>query len=746
MDHKPSSDTSDGAEFSARPDASVLAAALGIEKRAVERRAQRGRWPYVEVPVRGGRKRLYDLPGLPSAVKLALAEYHAKHASIQLLAALPARNCGVAASSSATLIPQAAHEETEQTRITRDARHVVRSAVLRLQEQAGCSLKRAVVTFLTQAQAEKLEGNVAAAVLCAARDGRGRKSALNAAGFPSERSLYRWLASENLTPKKPKRDMEAKPWMWAAAALHGRPQKPTLKWVHEQLEGNWNAAWGEPISYDTLARFFREKYSKLDALKGRHHGSSLRAHKNYQHRTAEGLEPFVEVHADGWNTHFTAPHPVTGEFVTYEVWHFHDVATRYVTPPAIGLSESTDVILKGLENCIRRGGIPAVWQTDSTGSVKNRNVEFDPIASLSTRAGISIVHPMEVGNSQANGICENYNTYLDREARELATYQGADMDSLVLKRVKKLTEKMVKAARKGEFAERDQLKRQAQLQGKGIVFGSFEEACAWLNAKVHKSNNTPNSSLPKAIDPSTGRKAHMTPQQALDAARDAGWEPVALDEASLIDLFRPHLRRTVTRETVSPFNGQRYHHSILGDFNGEEVIVAIDTMDGSRVWVKDLAGRLLCEAIFMEASGYRSLSHYEFALEKRAKAQIQRKERQIDQIEERMAPPALDMTPDGQVLPFSIAGHAALHSMPIPSNEDAATGDGQTARSVTAPATPARKAAFSDLAMQLYGDELDAQDRTADAVRDARLKDMEGSEGSSEASPLGDAGKKVAGE
>lgn len=704
-------------------DAAAIANALHIEKRAVERRAQRGNWPYTEISVRGGRKRIYDVPNLPKDVQDAIQQRQCAQI-ISSMAAAPATSSGTLPA------PLAIFKETEHTRAIRDARQAVRTAVLRLQEQAGCSLKRAVVTFLTQAQAGRLEASVASAVLSMARDGRGRKSAVQATGFPSERSLYRWLAAEDLTPKKPQRDMQAKPWMWVAAELYARPQKPTLQWVHEQLAANWNASWGKPISYDTLARFFREKYSKLDAMKGRHHGSRLRSHQRYQHRTADGLEPFVEVHADGWTTHFTAPHPVTGEFVTYEVWHFHDLATRYVAPPAIGQSESSEVILKGLENCIRFGGVPAVWQTDSTGSVKNRNIEFDPISSLSTRAGISITHPQEVGNSQANGICENYNTYLDREARELATYQGAGMDALVHKRVKKLTEKMVKAARAGNLSERDLLKRQAQTQGKGIVFGSFDEAVAWINGKVHKSNNTPHSSLPKIKDPASGRMVHMTPQQALDAAKEAGWQPVAMDEASLIDLFRPHVRKTVTRETVSPFNGQRYYHPVLGDFNGEEVMVAIDTMDGSRVWVKDLDGRLLCEATFIEATGYRSLSYYEYALEKRANAQIRRKVQQIEQIGERMAAPALEMQP-GQVLPFSVASHPAL----------------QPVTEVVAPASPAKssaeKAAFSDLAMELYGEEIEAQDRAAQEARDARLKDLE----SFDASPqdTGDAGKKVAG-
>lgn len=700
-----------------------IALALGLGRRAVAKRASLGRvsrdGQILEQPWRihstqkrnGGTVNLFSVNDLPREIVAALFRSTTPKLSQSLSSDIPPQKNLTQSVKPLAHAPQV----TEHARAIRDARQAVRAAILRLQEQAGCSLKRAVVTFLTQAQAGRLEASVASAVLSMARDGRGRKGAVQAAGFPSERSLYRWLATEDLAPKKPQPDMQAKPWMWVAAELFARPQKPTLKWVHEQLKTNWNPTWGNLVSYDTLARFFREKYSKLDALKGRHHGSRLRSHLRYQHRTADGLEPFVEVHADGWTTHFTAPHPVTGEFVTYEVWHFHDLATRYVTPPAIGQSESSEVILKGLENCIRFGGVPAVWQTDSTGSVKNKKVQFDPISSLSTRAGISIVHPQEIGNSQANGICENYNTYLDRESRELATYQGAGMDSLIHKRVKKLTEKMVKAARDGNLTERDLLKRQAQAQGKGIVFGTFEEAVAWINSKVEKSNNTPHSSLPKIKDPASGRMVHMTPQQALDAAKDAGWAPISLDETSLIDLFRPHIRKTVTRETVSPYNGQRYYHPVLSDFNGEEVMVAIDTMDGSRVWVKDLQGRFLCEASFLEATGYRQLSYYEHALEKRASAQIRRKEQQIEQIERRMAAPALEMEASGQVLPFSMASHPALRATASEARPIATASDQHSDS----------KADFSDLAMQLYGEEIDAQDRDAEKTRDSRLQEID---------------------
>lgn len=622
----------------------------------------------------------------------------------------------VALAESAALSAQA----TEADRAQAQAAAQVLARIDQIAEYAGGSVKAACETLIHSARAGLVPAPMVA-TLKASRDRRGRPSA---DGLPSPRSLERWVAEQragaSLLPKKARADMTVQPWYALALALKQRPQKPTTKWIHEQIVEQWNPAWGaEPPSYDVVYRFFRDKMSRLEQLKGQHLGSSLRSHMFYQHRSAAGLAPFVEVHADGWNTHFTAPHPVTGEFVTLEVWHFHDVATRYVTPVSIGLSESFEVIAKGLEHCIRVGGVPAVWQTDSTGSVKNDRMKLDPVASIAERGGFVIVHPQEVGNSQANGICENFNTWLDREARELATYQGAKMDSLALKRVKKLTEKMVRAAREGDLASRDQFRGEAQRAGKGIVFESYDHARQWLADKVSKFNVSPHSALPKVTDPATGKRRHQSPAEALQAARDAGWAPVLMDEAHLVDLFRPHVRKNVRRGTVSPFGGQRYYHRELPHHEGEEVLVAIDIMEPAQVWVKDLDGRLICIADYVEATGYRSMSMYEYALEKRARAQIKRKETQIEQIAERMAPAAIE-APAAPVidLPMQLYGGAELVASarpePLPAAPLAApVTPQQAAEPAPAPAPDAPPArsydAATDLAMYLYGDVLERE-------------------------------------
>lgn len=644
--------------------------------------------------------------------------------------------------------------QTNQQRAVGDARQAVLRQVKRLEEQTGCTTRRAMLTFLTQAAAGRLDGDTAAAMLELSRDSRGRKASsahVNAAGLPTLRTLQNWLAraqelqpGDNLAPRLPQADMVMEPWMVLAVELKRRPQKPTTTLVMAQMKDMWpefSARWVQKNrsgrggqlatpeqlsalaarlsfpSYDQVARFFRDKFSQLDLLNGQHLGSALRSHKFYQHRTNAGLEPFVEVHADGWNTHFTAPHPVTGEYVSYEVWHFHDVATRYTTPFSVGMSESSEVILKGLENCIRVGGVPAIWQTDSTGSVKNAKVEFDPVASLSARAGLTVVHPQTVGNSQANGIAENYNTRLDRESRALATYMHPErQDSLAFKQVRKFTGQMVKALIKGDLEAHKAARTAALRVGKGILFESREQMLVWLEEVRVRSNNAPHSALKKITDSATGKLRHQTPQEALDAAIAGGWVPVALDESSLVELFHEHVRRVVDRETVKAFAGQRYHHADLGAYDRKEVLVCIDTMDGHRVWVKELNGRLICEAKFVAATGYRSQSMYEWALEKRMNAQIKRKENQIGVIQARMDPAnaplevqAIELA-DAQVLDFGLTAAQMAHDRALIKLAEQRVEEAElTARPVES----------DDWATRVFGAQADREDREREAAQAA---------------------------
>lgn len=483
----------------------------------------------------------------------------------------------------------------------------------------------------------------------------------------SRSTLNKWIKRHAQTgcyaPLRVLPDLSVKPWHALALSLRKRPQGSTLAWIADQVDAQWDAAWGDkPLDiYSVIWRFFDGKCSAIDQLKGRHTGSALRSHKFYQRRTSEGLLPAEEVHADGWNTHFTAPHPVTGEFVTYEVWHFHDVATRYVTPYGLGLTEKFEVIAKGLENFIRVFGVPLIVMTDSTKIVRgSARFTKDPVRSIEERVGCTIVHPKEVGNSQANGICENYNTsWLDKCSRELATYQSpGQMDNLSFKRVKKITADMVKAANSGDLVLRDQKRREAERMGKGRVFGSHAEAVEWLNANQEKYNHRPHSSLPK-VRGENGKLRHQTPAEALAAHIANGWEPVLMGEtreaheAWLVDVFRPRTIVKVYREAVSPYGGMRYRNpDVLGHWNGKEVVVVYDIHDWQSVRVEELDGTLICVAEYAADTPYRAKTAYEDAEDKRARAQVRRREKQIAQIEARNPAAAIEAAPVKDITDF----------------------------------------------------------------------------------------------
>lgn len=603
-----------------------IAAATGISKRGAEKRAAKERWICEEVAVRGGRQKLFALTDLPKEVAEKVFLHKSgfnTQAPAPIINAVP-----IDAPAATNIVLRGAPEGLSSGQL--DCERARKCLVDFIGDFVG-AVDRAIDRLNADFYAGTLPSHLAWAMNNAW--GKTRKDRrLN------RRTYYNWVrlseARGRLAPKRSGKDMSVKPWYPLLLELRQRPQGSSIKWVAETIANNWNQSWGEkPPSYFAVQRVCKQKLSAIDQLKGRFTGSQLRAHKHWNPRTSEGMVPWQEIHADGWNTHFKAPHPVTGEFVTYEVWHFHDVATRLVTPPGIGLTETYEVVTAGLERCVRFGGMPPIiLQTDSTGVIKGS----EKFGSLADRAGITVVHPVVVGNSQANGIAENFNTWLDREARELATYQAKGMDSLTFKRVNKITEKMVKAEAAGDLDLRDQLRKKAERVGKGLVFTSYAQAVDWINSRFDKWNYKPHRALPKITDPATGNRRHQTPMEAFHTHLENGWKPAGISEDHIVDLFRPHIRCKVSRGAVSPVgNGQRYAYAGLDAHNGEYVSVAVDPMDWATVWVKTLEGELLGIADLIKASGYRAKTTYEIAREKNVNAQLRRNEIKADKIKAR---------------------------------------------------------------------------------------------------------------
>lgn len=696
---------------SALYNAKTIADAVGCAKRSVEIRLKTVTPAELE-PHPGHPIRWYSFADLPADYQAAINK--------QVLFSVPAVTAIAASATAIAVTPAKAkpnlparravpadHADAAQL-IVRDARLGILNAITRAVRQREITASRAINAWLSGIA----EGSMSPMQLtwCAlANDKNGYQWSVDwRSGVPvaeaapgqdlveyaaklGRTTLYRWIGLREeggdaaLIPGKRQKDMRVPPWAPYFLANLQRPQNPTMQAAFDKMAETLNSiGWAEHTGtkpcrareypcYATATKWYAEKYSKLDAQKGRNTGSAMNPHKFCHKRTSEGMWPLLEVHSDGWNTHFTAPHPISGKFVTFEVWHSHCVATKkaYVSERSIGLSESMIVIMGSLHAVCSQDGEPVVWQTDNTGSVKNDRVEFDPVTSIAARRGITIVHNLP-GNSQANGIAENFNQYLDQRARDLATFQGKGMDSLTSKRVLKITQKMTKAMTLGDAEEVERLRAEAQRAGCGIVFQSYAEAVEWLKRIVDEFNDMPHRSLPKITDPVSGKTRHMSPNEMMAKFVAEGFERQPLTGNDLEDAFRVHERKTVRRGVVS-IMGQTYHHAEMDHINGEDVMVAYDINDGTRVWIKSLEGTLLFEAAIYQERSYRVRSFYEIALEKRADVQIKRLDKKIADIDAQrpgvlieggvvaeMAIPGMDI----DVLPESVPAPSSSQEKP----------------------------------------------------------------------------------
>jgi putative transposase len=149
---------------------------------------------------------------------------------------------------------------------------------------------------------------------------------------------------------------------------------------------------------------------------------------------------------------------------------------------------------------------------------------------------------------------------------------------------------------------------------------------AWAEAQVQEYNARPHRSLPKIVDPVTGKRRHQTPDEAWAEHVAAGWAPTTVSEAEITDLFRPYEERTTARGEVS-IGGNRYFHPALEDHHGARVLVGFDIHDPGRVWVRDSRMRLIAVAgLDANVTPAFPKSFVEQARDQRLKGQLQRLE------------------------------------------------------------------------------------------------------------------------
>lgn len=601
-----------------------IAEALGITKRSAERRA--ANWPYTPDPHPGQPRRLYPLDALPPAVKTAILTRRALRAATSEavstdvssgavpLAAQSLPGGGVTSPAGISLVPQPA-DLTDRQRAERDARRGVLAAIARLQAHTACTQEAALITLLTSARAGTLEEPLQRQ-LRLARDPRGRAGD----GYPSTRTLKRWLGAADLAPRQAGRATQIPAWAGPLLKLYGQPQKPSLQYCLEQLPQVLPAGLAAP-SYDAARRLLA-KLGNVERQRGRHLPRELKNLQAFVRRDTRHMEPGDCYTADGHTLDAEVQHPRHGRPFRPEMTTVLDVATRKCVGWSAGLAESTWAVMDAQRHAIETHGLCALWYVDNGSGYRNA-MQADEVTGFAARVGMQITHSLPY-NSQARGLEErSHQSLWVRAAKTLPTYMGAAMDGQARNKVFKLTRQHIRAA------------------GSSPLLMPWDTFLGWVQQHVDAYNARPHKALPRMRDPHTGKMRHQSPNEAWQTALDAGWEPTLVTDGERADLFRPRKPCTIARCEIRLFN-HLYFAAELDPYHGERLPVGYDIHDPSQVWVYDQDGRfLVCAALDGNRRAYFPQSVIDQAAEKRARAREKRLETHLQEVREELAPPRL---------------------------------------------------------------------------------------------------------
>lgn len=551
--------------------------------RAVQIRAKRERW---EGQGRLGSKAVeYSFAALPSETQAAL---------------IAATVSEAAPEATPVTTPETMKRDTIlASRLSEDQRSVMTARLAFVREiermSQAISQQRAIDSLVALAKSELLSPYLTDRVQRANDRKTGDRSL-------SERTLKRWLADYRkegeigLAPARRQKDMSIPVWAASFLACYQRPTKPSVEAAYSEFALKHPA---ERPSIHVVRRFLN-KLSAEVRERGRRTPQELKALQPFKRRSTKSLFPCDVFTADGHKFDAEVLNPRTGKPYRPEVTTVLDVATRKAVGISIGEAESTIGVVDALRDAMQHGMF-AMFYVDNGSGFAN-----DTVREVVDRLGGTMTHALPY-NSQARGLIErSHQTIWVNAAKKLTSYIGADMDKHAGTKVHRIGRKELRET------------------GRTRLIPTFSEFMAGVEFEIETYNNSPHRGLSKFRDPLTGKLRHMSPNEAWAAACAEGWEPIIAPPDLLNDLSRPQVVRPTRRGEVT-WAGETYFLDALRTFHGEEVRMAYDVRDASRVWVRTLDGDLIGEALVDgNASDYMPKAMLEKAYEKRESGQMKR--------------------------------------------------------------------------------------------------------------------------
>lgn len=411
--------------------------------------------------------------------------------------------------------------------------------------------------------------------LKAAIDNSNDKLTENRRGMVSPRTVKRWKSRKketgSLIPKKTRKEIYWTDiwWLPMFLACYRRPQAPKQTEAYAEFEKNW-AMHGlkeeEKPSYWAVNAAMKKLPPLIKAM-GRATGSKLAAMKPFIRRDWSGSSNEVWV-GDGHTFKAKVRHPEHGQAFAPEVTVIIDAASRFIVGWAFSLSENQIAVAEALGNAMSQYGKPLIYYSDN-GSGQTAKIIDCQYGGLLARLGVQ--HETgRPGNPQGRGIIEGlWDITTIAVAKELPTFQGTGMDPDTLK---KRTQEIAKAKSKGG------------VPNWVCAWDDFIQRCVdrfdWYNTQ-HKHR-------------SLGGK---TPAEVYFSNIDERWH-CQLSEEEKLSLFRPIRERTVARGEVRWNNNIYFAPELMGLPADTKVRMAFDLNNAEKVWISDLEGRFICEAIW----------------------------------------------------------------------------------------------------------------------------------------------------
>lgn len=387
-------------------------------------------------------------------------------------------------------------------------------------------------------------------------------------------TINKWRGEQkkrgNLIPKKREKDYSIPAWGSALLFHYRKPQRPTLKAALKHAHNDLRSTgWHEEDlpGYDAVIGW-KNKLSPLIFERGRATGAAWKALLPFVRRDWEGLNSNDVWVGDGHTFKAKVQHPDHGRPFAPEATLIIDAASRFVVGWSVSLAENCIAVGESLGYGLIRYGKPLIYYSDN-GSGQTAKILDAPVTGLMARMGID--HQTGIpGNPQGRGLIERvWGTLLIPLAKTFPSCQAKSTDRETLN---KMTRQIDSAKRRGEVPD---------------FIPSWKQFIDELEKVINDYNANHEHRSLGGKTPAEVYAAKLDPLTAV---------PLTPDEQR--DLYRPEVERSTSRGEVNMFNNIYFLRELAELPLKTKVRVAFDIHDPSKVWVKDLEGRLLGEAIW----------------------------------------------------------------------------------------------------------------------------------------------------